>query len=147
MGRKKRDQPGYVTPGGNGTSNCAQSPILSLSSDGKLSASDGSVYGTNVGTVSQLFAPSQSAQNVTTLWEFGGGVLRWDNALFLGGTASFCLDTSNNIEAWFLAPLPSSCTQIYFTVAPCESILSKCVHQTKGAKYPHALGYSPAHRQ
>ena len=120
-GHKKRSDPsGYVTPGGNGTSNCVQSPILSLTSNGVLSASDGSVYGTNYGVVWKPFVSSNSPQDITTLWEFVGGTLKWDNVLFNSGSASFCLDSSNNIDVYFLAPLPASCTQIFFSIAPCK---------------------------
>ena len=110
---------GYLTANGTGIQNCWTASMFRLSDAYILSAGDnGEIFSTSQGTVFAPLVASRNIRDTYALWEVTDGVLRWDNALFLNGSASFCISSSSTIMAYFLAPPPANCTSLVFDIAP-----------------------------
>lgn len=109
---------------GDASSDCKTSATFSLDDRGILSVvggEEGAIYSVDSNTESAPFVPSTTIRANYFYWKYEDGVLRWDNAGFLGGTAAFCLFDSGDIEAYFTIAPPSTCNRIYLTVAAGKS--------------------------
>ena len=118
---------GYLTANGKGVQDCRTASIFRLSDSYILSTGEnGEIYSTESGVLSAPLAASDAIHSIYGIWEMSGDVLRWDNALFSSGTASFCMDGSYSITAYFLVPIPSNCISLEFGILPCKS---SCIFQ------------------
>ena len=117
---------GFITPAGTVTSDCTQSDVCYINSQGQLSLVNGATYSTNTGVASEPFVPSTSPGTISTTWQLSGTVVKWNHVGFLNGTAALCLDpTSGTVQVYFTSPPPTSCISVILTsVSGEESLLS-----------------------
>ena len=112
---------------GEANDDCKTSATFSLDDRGILSlvgAVKGAIYSVDLGVESAPFVPSTTIHTNYFYWKFADGILRWDNANFLGGTAAFCLQNSGDIQVYFTVAPPSDCNRIYFTIQAGKSFTS-----------------------
>ena len=78
---------------------------------GKLYA-DGAFVSAEQGAASAPFVASRRGLGIDTIFAVTDGVLYWDNEGFDGGTARFCIDKDQRVQAVLKGDPPTECDPI-----------------------------------
>ena len=79
---------------------------------------DVAIYSVDSGVPWAPFVASTTINSLYFYWVYENETLSWNNALFLNGTAAFCLFDTGAIDAYFTVAPPDTCNRVYFTTRP-----------------------------
>lgn len=115
-GLGKRQSESFVSS--DGTATTCNTAIRFTLKNGQLFA-DGALVSTSPGVGIAPLGGSSTQGSISTGFSIVNNQLQWANPNFSGGRASFCISTSNVIEAVFIASQrPSDCRVINLDVIP-----------------------------
>ena len=125
----RQDGPGthYLTSTGRTVSDCLAANSYYIDIQGQLFDNAGLVYSTIDLIDSATFTLRQDNGGVSSTWHVSSNkTLSFDNATFIGGSASFCQNAGASVDGlvqvYYQSIPPVSCTVLHLTAEPRKSI-------------------------
>ena len=121
FGLDKRATQYFITLDGRATTDCHQATKFTINQKNQLVAVNGAIYATSPGVTSQQFVPTFYPSSLTSSWQLSNGIVSWRNESFQNGAAVACVNQQSNVQLYFLAAPPSTCTILTFRQAARKS--------------------------
>ena len=112
----RRDKQPYLTSTGDVTPECILGSIYNIKA-GRLYTDD-AFYSVPEEASSAPFASRAGNLGISIVFAVADGILYWDNKTFDDGTARFCINRNDVVQAVFRGPLPGDCSPIAIRIVP-----------------------------